>query len=74
MRTGNTLDGMYLLLLIIPFLLSFWIGDHLRTRITSLLTMECHLSQHYSALAGVLGEITIILAGIFAGFLLVCLV
>jgi hypothetical protein len=74
MRTGNTLDGMYFLLLVIPFLLSFWIGDHLRTRIASLLALECNWNQHNSALAGVLGEITIILAGIFTGFLLVCLV
>jgi hypothetical protein len=74
MRTGNTIDGMYFFLLVIPFALSFWIGDLLRKRIESHLVLEAYRSQNLSTFVGILVEILIILTGVSIGFLLINLV
>jgi hypothetical protein len=74
MRTGNTIDGMYFLLLVIPFLLSFWIGDLLRKKIVSHLVLESYWSQSLSNFVGILVDFLIIITGISAGFLLIKLV
>jgi hypothetical protein len=74
MRTGNTMDGMYFLLLAIPFVLSFWSGDLLRKKIISHLVLESYWSQNLSSFVGILVEFFIIITGISAGFLLIKLV
>jgi hypothetical protein len=74
MRSGNTMDGMYLFLLIIPFVISFWIGDLLRRKIYSHLVLESYWSQNLSTFVGTLVEILIIITGVSAGFLLIKLV
>ena len=74
MRTGNTIDGMYFLLLVIPFLLSFWIGDLLRKKIVSHLVLESYWSQSLSNFVGILVDFLIIITGISVGFLLIKLV
>jgi hypothetical protein len=74
MRTGNTIDGMYFLLIIFPFFLSIWIGDLLRKKILSHLVLESFWSQNISTLVGILVEIIIIITGVSVGFLLIKLV
>jgi hypothetical protein len=74
MRTGNPIDGMYFFLLIIPFVLSFWIGDLLRKKILSQLVLESYWSQNLSTFVGILVEILIIMIGVSVGFLLIKLV
>jgi hypothetical protein len=74
MRTGNPIDGMYFFLLIIPFVLSFWIGDLLRKKIVSHLVLESYWSQNLSTVVGSFVEILIIITGVSAGFLLIKLV
>jgi hypothetical protein len=74
MRTGNTIDGMYFLLLVIPFVLSFWIGDLLRKKIVSHLVLESYWSQKNSTFVGILIEFLIIITGVSVGFLLIKLV
>ena len=74
MRTGNPIDGMYFFLLILPFVLSFWIGDLLRKKILSHLILESYWSQNLSTFAGILVEIIIIITGVSVGFLLIKLV
>jgi hypothetical protein len=74
MRTGNTIDGMYFLLLVIPFILSFWIGDLLRKKIVSHLVLESYWSQSLSNFVGILIYFLIIITGISVGFLLIKLV
>jgi len=74
MRTGNPIDGMYFLLLIIPFVLSYWIGDLLRKKILSHLVFESNWSQDISTFIGILVEIIIIITGASVGFLLIKLV
>jgi hypothetical protein len=74
MRTGNTIDGMYFFLIIIPFVLSFWIGDLSRKKILSHLVLESYWSQSLSTFVGILVEILIIVTGVSVGFLLIKLV
>jgi uncharacterized membrane protein len=74
MRTGNELDGMYFLLLIIPFGLSFWAGDLLRNKIMSYLVLERSWSHSLSSFAGIFAEILVVLAGIITGYLLLVLI
>jgi hypothetical protein len=74
MRTGNPIDGMYFFLLVIPFLLSFWIGDLLKKKIVSHLVLESYWSQNLSAFLGILAELLIIITGASIGFLLLKLV
>ena len=74
MKTGNPIDGMYFFLLILPFVLSFWIGDLLRKKILSHLILESYWSQNLSTFAGILVEIIIIITGVSVGFLLIKLV
>jgi hypothetical protein len=74
MRTGNTIDGMYFFLLVIPFVLSFWIGDLLRKKSVSHLVLESYWSQNLSTFVGILVEILIIITGVSIGFLLIKLV
>jgi hypothetical protein len=74
MRSGNTLDGMYFFLLVIPFVLSLWMGDLLRKKIVNYLVLESEWSQSLSSFFGIAAEILIIISGVSAGFLLVKLV
>ena len=74
MRAGNTIDGMYFLLLVIPFILSFWFGDLLRKKIVSHLVLESYWSQNISTFIGILTEIIIIIIGVSIGLLLIKLV
>jgi hypothetical protein len=74
MRTGNTTDGMYFFLLVIPFVLSFWIGDLVRIKIVSHLILESFWSKSLSGFAGILVEILIITTGVSVGFLLIILI
>jgi len=74
MRTGNPVDGMYFLLLAIPFVLSIWFGDQLRKSIVSHLALDSHWSQSVSAFVGISVEILIILTSVSTGFLLVKLI
>ena len=74
MRTGNPIDGMYFFLLIVPFLLSVWIGDILRKKILSHLVLESYWSQNLSIFVGILSEIIIIIIGVSIGLLLIKLV
>jgi hypothetical protein len=74
MRTGNPIDGMYFFFLIIPFILSLWIGDHLRKKILSQLVLENYCSQNLSTFVGILVEILIIITGVSLGLLLIKLV
>ena len=74
MRTGNTIGGMYFLLLVIPFILSFWFGDLLRKKIVSHLVLESYWSQNLSNFVGILVDFLIIITGISVGFLLIKLV
>jgi hypothetical protein len=71
MRTGNSIDGLYFLLIIIPFVLSFWFGDLTRRKILSYLVIENYLSQSLSSFVGILAEFLIIITGIAMGLLLV---
>jgi hypothetical protein len=74
MRTGNPIDGMYFFLLIIPFVISFWIGDLLRKKILSHLVLESYWSQNLSNFVGILVDFLIIITGISVGLLLIKLV
>ena len=74
MKTGNPIDGMYFFLLIIPFAVSFWIGDLLRRKILSHLVLESHYSQYLSTFVGVFEEILIIITGVSLGLLLIKLI
>jgi hypothetical protein len=74
MRTGNTTDGMYFFLLVIPFVLSFWVGDLLRKKIVSHLVFESYLSQNLSTFVGILAELLIIITGVSSGILLIKLI
>lgn len=74
MRTGNPIDGMYFFLLVIPFFLSFWIGDLSRKKIVSHLVLESYWSQNLSAFLGIIVETLIIATGVSVGFLLIKLV
>jgi hypothetical protein len=74
MRTGNTIDGMYFLLLVIPFILSFWFGDLLRKKIVFHLVLESYWSQNLSNFVGILADFLIIITGISVGFLLIKLI
>jgi len=74
MRTGNTLDGMYFILLVAPIMLSIWFGDYLKEKIISHLVYEGHLNQNISTLAGIVIEILTIGIGLFVGTILVKLV
>jgi len=74
MRTGNPIDGAYFLLLVVPFLLSFWLGDFLRKKIEKQLVLQSYFGQNISILIGILAEILIIVTGVSTGFLLIKLV
>ncbi len=74
MRTGNQMDGLYLLLLLVPFILSVWTGDYLRKKISSHLLLEKCFNQIATCLLGALIEILTVLTGIITGLLLVRLV
>ena len=71
MRTGNTLDGMYFILLFVPFVLSIRAGDFLRKKIAHRLLPDSHWSQNLSACAGVSVQILImIVGGLFSYFII----
>jgi hypothetical protein len=74
MRTGNTLDGMYFFLLLVPIVSGILIGDYLRRKIVSNLVLESSWSQNSSTLVGFVVEFLLIVSGVLAGFLLVKLV
>jgi len=74
MRTGNVNDGMYFFLLVIPVVLSFWIGEILRKKIVSHLVLDSNWSQNLPTLIGNFVEILIIIMGVSVGFLLIKLV
>lgn len=74
MRTGNTADGMYFFLLVVPFIVSFFFGEVLRKTIISHLAIDGVCSQRVSILLGNLAEVLVIITGISAGILLVKLV
>lgn len=71
MRTGNPLDGMYFLLLAVPFLLSLWLGDFVRKKIISRLVLQSPYGHYLSSCAGAVAEIVIITAGILTGLILI---
>ena len=71
MRTGNITDGMYFFLLVIPVVLSFWIGEIVRKKIVSRLILENYWSQNLPTFIGNLVEILIIITGISVSFLLI---
>jgi hypothetical protein len=74
MRTGNTMDGMYLFLLLLPIVIGILTGDYLRRKIISHLVLESFWSQHSSTLVGIVVEFLLIVSCVLAGFLLVKLV
>jgi hypothetical protein len=74
MRTGNPIDGMYILLLVVPFLLSLWIGDLLRKKIVSHLVMQSSCNYNTSSFVGVIVETIILIIGIIIGLLLIKIV
>jgi hypothetical protein len=74
MRTGNTMDGMYLFLLLLPFVIGILTGDYLRRKIISHLVLESFWSQHSSTLVGIVVEFLLIVSCVLIGFLLVKLV
>jgi hypothetical protein len=74
MRTGNTTDGMYLFLFLIPFIISLLTGDLVRKKILSSIASENIYSKNLSMLAGVSAELLVIAAGVSVGFLLIFLV
>jgi hypothetical protein len=71
MRAGNLTDGVYLIFLLIPFVLSLWIGDVLRKKILYRLALSGYYGQTLSGFIGILAEILIIITGISIGLLLV---
>jgi hypothetical protein len=74
MRTGNTSDGLYFFLLVLPFVLSFLVGELLRKKIVSRLVLESSWNQNLPTLVGNLVEILIIIIGVSVGFLLIKLI
>jgi hypothetical protein len=71
MRSGNSIDGMYFLFIVIPFALSFWIGDLLRKKLIFHLVLESYCSQNFSTFIGIMVEIIIIITGTVAGLFLI---
>lgn len=74
MRTGNPIDGMYILLLVVPFLLSLWGGDILRKKIISHLVIQSACNQNISSFVGVVVETIILIIGVLIGLLLIKIV
>jgi hypothetical protein len=74
MKTGNTADGLYFFLLVLPMVLSFLVGELLRKKIISRLVLESNWSQNLPILVGNFVEILIIIIGVSVGFLLIKLV
>jgi hypothetical protein len=74
MRTGNTTDGLYFFLLILPLVLSYLVGELLRKKIVSHFVLESNWSQNLPMLIGNLVEVLIIITGVLAGFLLIKLI
>ncbi|HLP71503.1 MAG TPA: hypothetical protein VK155_01285 [Bacteroidales bacterium] len=74
MRTGNTTDGMYLILILIPVIIGILTGDSLRRKIMAHPLCQNNLSSNSCRLAGSFAEIFIIFTGIATGFLLISLV
>jgi hypothetical protein len=70
MKTGNTADGLYFFLFVLPLVLSIVVGELLRKKIVSRLALESSWSQNLPILVGNLVEILIIITGISAGYLL----
>jgi uncharacterized membrane protein YciS (DUF1049 family) len=71
MRTGNPIDGMYILLLVIPFLLSLWGGDILRKKIVTHLALQSSCNHNISSFLGILAETIILIAGVLTGLLFI---
>ena len=68
------MDGFYILLLLVPLIVSIWLGDYLRKIVSSRLLLEQCFNQIASGLLGAFAEILTILTGIIIGLLLVRLV
>jgi hypothetical protein len=74
MRTGNTTDGLYFFLFVLPLVISFLVGELLRKKIVSRLVLDSFWVQNRPTLVGNLVEILIIITGASVGFLLLKLV
>jgi len=74
MKTGNTADGLYFFLLVLPIVLSFLVGELLRKKIVSRLVLESNWSQNLPILVGNFVEILMVITGVSVGFLLIKLV
>jgi hypothetical protein len=70
MKTGNTADGLYFFLFVLPLVLSIMVGELLRKKIVSRLVLESSWSHNLPILVGNLVEILIIITGVSVGFLL----
>ncbi len=71
MRIGNDTDGMYFFLLFLPIMLSIWLGEYLKRKITFHLVCDSNWSQHNSTLIGNVAETSSIIAGVITGFVLI---
>ena len=74
MRVGNPMDGAYFLLLIVPFMLSLWVGDLLRKKIVFHLLLYSYLGQNLSAFVGISVQILIMIIGVIVGSFLTKLI
>lgn len=72
MKTGNTTDGLYLFLLIVPIIISLWTSGIVRKKIESSLVLHGHCN--ISSCLGISGEILTIITGLITGILLLGLV
>jgi hypothetical protein len=74
MRISNQMDGMYFLLLFIPFVVSIWMGDYLRKMIVSHLLLARSWSQPLSTIVGVSVQSLIMITGVLIGYFLIRLI
>jgi len=68
------MDGAYFLLLIVPFMLSLWVGDLLRKRIVFHLLLYSYWGQNLSAFVGISVQILIMIIGVLIGSFLTKLI
>jgi hypothetical protein len=71
MRSGDPMDGMYFLLLFVPFFLSVWAGDLLKKRLTEYLILDLFWSQNFSSFVGYSVQALVMLTGVLSGYVLI---
>jgi hypothetical protein len=71
MRTGNPIDGMYILLFVVPIMIGLWAGDILRKKVISHLVADSNCNHTISSFVGIVVETVVLVFSILIGLFLI---